>query len=150
MTTISTAVPSVTFSTSGLDVPDEGDILAGRQADISSAFGSALSNNLKTPQGQLAVSDTAIIADKNDQLLAVVNNMNPDFSSGRFQDGIGRIYLIDRIAAVGTVVTATCSGAVGTLIPAGSYATDNNGYMYVSLADGTIGADGTVKIEFRT
>lgn len=149
MTTISTAVPSVTFSTSGLDVPDEGDILAGRQADISSAFGSALSNNLKTPQGQLAVSDTAIIADKNDQLLAVVNNMNPDFSSGRFQDGIGRIYLIDRIAAVGTVVTATCSGAVGTPIPAGSYATDNNGYMYVSLADGTIGADGTVKIEFQ-
>ncbi|MDH8040386.1 hypothetical protein QIG14_26995, partial [Klebsiella pneumoniae] len=30
-----------------------------------------------------------------------------------------------------------------------SYATDDNGYMYVSLAAGTIGADGTVKIEFQ-
>ena len=34
MTTISTAVPSVTFSTSGLDVPDEGDILAGRRLTL--------------------------------------------------------------------------------------------------------------------
>lgn len=149
MTTVSTAVPAVTFSLTGLDVPDEGDILAGRQADMGSAFGTALSANLKTPQGQLAVTDTAIIADKNDQLLAIVNNMNPDFASGRFQDGIGRIYFIDRIAAAGTVVTATCSGAVGTVIPAQSYATDDNGYMYVSLAAGTIGADGTVKIEFQ-
>ena len=113
MTTISTAVPAVTFSTTGLDVPDEGDILAGRIADIGSAFGTAMSTNLKTPQGQLAVTDTAIIADKNDQLLAIVNNMNPDFSSGRFQDGIGRIYFLDRIAAAGTVVTATCSGVPG-------------------------------------
>ncbi|TCW09798.1 baseplate J-like protein [Raoultella sp. BIGb0138] len=149
MTTVSTAVPAVTFSVSGLDVPDEADILAGRQADLGSAFGTALSANLKTPQGQLAVTDTAIIADKNDQLLAIVNNMNPDFSSGRFQDGFGRIYFIDRIAAVGTVVTATCSGAVGTVIPAQSYATDDNGYMYVSLAAGAIGSDGTVKIEFQ-
>ncbi|MFO5973627.1 hypothetical protein ACLBSL_01965, partial [Klebsiella pneumoniae] len=149
MTTISTAVPAVTFSTTGLDVPDEGDILAGRIADIGSAFGTAMSTNLKTPQGQLAVTDTAIIADKNDQLLAIVNNMNPDFSSGRFQDGIGRIYFLDRIAAAGTVVTATCSGVPGTVIPAQSYATDDNGYMYVSLAAGTIGADGTVKIEFQ-
>ena len=149
MTTVSTAVPAVTFSLTGLDVPDEGDILAGRQADFGSAFGTALSTNLKTPQGQLAVTDTAIIADKNDQLLAIVSNMNPDFASGRFQDGIGRIYFIDRIAAAGTVVTATCSGAVGAVIPAQSYATDDNGYMYASLAAGTIGADGTVKIEFQ-
>ncbi|WP_154988367.1 baseplate J/gp47 family protein [Klebsiella grimontii] len=149
MTTVSTAVPAVTFSLTGLDVPDEGDILAGRQADLGSAFGTALSANLKTPQGQLAVTDTAIIADKNDQLLAIVNNMNPDYASGRFQDGIGRIYFLDRISAVGTVVTATCSGAVGTVIPAQSYATDDNGYMYVSLTAGTIGADGTVKIEFQ-
>ncbi|MBW4932955.1 baseplate J/gp47 family protein, partial [Klebsiella pneumoniae] len=41
------------------------------------------------------------------------------------------------------------SGVPGTVIPAQSYATDDNGYMYVSLAAGTIGADGTVKIEFQ-
>ena len=85
MTTISTAVPAVTFSTTGLDVSGWGDILAGRIADIGSAFGTAMSTNLKTPQGQLAVTDTAIIADKNDQLLAIVNNMNPDFPPAGFR-----------------------------------------------------------------
>lgn len=148
-TTITTSVPSVTFSTTGLDAPDESDILAGRLTDLATALGSSMSKDLSTPQGQIAVSDTAIIADKNDQLLAIVNNINPDYSSGRFQDAIARIYFIDRIAATGTVVTATCSGLVGTVIPAGSIAQDTSGYLYESLSDVTIGSDGTASVEFQ-
>lgn len=149
MTTITTAVPAVTFSTTGLDVPDEADILAGRLTDLSVALGTSMSKDLSTPQGQIAISDTAIIADKNDQLLAITNNVNPDYASGRFQDAIGRIYFIDRIAATGTIVTAICSGAVNTPIPAGSIAQDNAGYLYQSLNDAVIGADGTVSVEFQ-
>lgn len=148
-TTITTSVPAVTFSTTGLQVPDEADILAGRLTDLKTALGTAMSTELTTPQGQLAVSDTAIIADKNDQLLAIVNQVNPDYSSGRFQDGIGRIYFMDRVAATGTIVTATCTGAVGTTIPAGSIAQDDAGYLYESLSDAVIGSDGTVAVEFQ-
>jgi hypothetical protein len=149
ITELSTAVPAITFSTTGLLVPDESEILNGRISDFSTAFGGSMGSSLTTPQGQLAMSDSAIIADKNDQLLAVVNQINPDFSSGRFQDAIGRIYFIDRIGATGTTVTATCSGLVGTLIPAGSMAQDNTGYLYISLADVVIGPSGNVDVIFQ-
>jgi len=146
---LSTSVPAVTFSKSGLLVPDEIDILNGRLADFSGALGGNMSTSLTSPQGQLATSDAAIIADKNDQLLAIVNQINPDYSDGRFQDGIGRIYFIDRIGATGTTVTATCTGLVKTKIPAGSTARDKKGYIYVSLADAIIPASGSVDVLFQ-
>jgi hypothetical protein len=106
--TVSTAVPSVTFSATGIAVPDEIDILNGRLTDLDTAMGGGMSKSLTTPQGQIAMSDTAIIGDKNDNLAWLVNQINPDFAEGRMQDAIGQIYFIDRIAAIGTTVTATC------------------------------------------
>jgi uncharacterized phage protein gp47/JayE len=128
--TVSTAVPSVTFSATGIAVPDEIDILNGRLTDLDTAMGGGMSKSLTTPQGQIAMSDTAIIGDKNDNLAWLVNQINPDFAEGRMQDAIGQIYFIDRIAAIGTTVTATCTGLVGTVIPANSIAQDSSGYLY--------------------
>lgn len=147
--TVSTAVPSVTFSATGIAVPDEIDILNGRLTDLDTAMGGGMSKSLTTPQGQIAMSDTAIIGDKNDNLAWLVNQVNPDFSEGRMQDAIGRIYFIDRIAAIGTTVTATCTGLVGTVIPANSIAQDISGYLYYSLADATIPASGAVDVVFQ-
>lgn len=148
-TTISTAVPSVTFSLTGLDVPDESDILAGRLSDLASALGTSMSKELTTPQGQIAVSDTAIIADKNDQLLAIVNNINPDYASGRFQDAIAKIYFLDRISATGTIVTALVTGVVGQTINAGAVGQDDAGYLYSALSNFTFAADGTATVQFQ-
>lgn len=148
-TNYTTAVPAVTFSKTGLLVPDEVDILNGRLTDFSTALGSSMGTSLTSPQGQLAMSDSAIIADKNDQLLAIANQVNADYSSGRFQDAIGRVYFLDRIGATGTTVTGTCSGLVDTLIPAGSLAQDDAGYLYASLSDATIGAAGNVDVVFQ-
>lgn len=147
--TVSTAVPSVTFSATGIAVPDEIDILNGRLTDLDTAMGGGMSKSLTTPQGQIAMSDTAIIGDKNDNLAWLVNQVNPDFSEGRMQDAIGRIYFIDRIAAIGTTVTASCTGLVGTVIPANSIAQDISGYLYYSLADATIPASGAVDVVFQ-
>lgn len=144
-----TAVPAAEFSDIGLSVPDEIDILDGRLVDLDASFGGGMSKSLTTPQGQMAQSDAAIIADKNDQLLYIANNINPDYASGRFQDAIARIYFIDRIAAAGTTVTATVTGLVGTSIPAGSTAQDDAGYIYASLADAEIPATGEVNIVFQ-
>jgi len=144
-----TAVPAAEFSDIGLSVPDEIDILDGRLVDLDNSFGGGMSKSLTTPQGQMAQSDAAIIADKNDQLLYIANNINPDYASGRFQDAIGRIYFIDRIAATGTTVTATVTGLVGTPIPAGSTAQDEAGYIYSSLTDAVIPATGTIDIVFQ-
>lgn len=146
---VTTSVPSVTISDTGLAVPDELDILNGRLTDLDTAMGGGMSKSLTTPQGQMAQSDTAIIAATNDLLLDIVNNINPDYATGRFQDAIGQIYFIDRIPAVGTTVTATCTGLVGTVIPAGSIAMDASGYLYYSLADATIPSSGSVNVVFQ-
>lgn len=147
--TVTTSVPAVTISSTGLAVPDEVDILNGRLTDLDTAFGGGMSKSLTTPQGQIAMSETAIIADRNDQLLFITNSINPDYATGRFQDAIARIYFIDRIAALGTTVTAICTGLIGTLIPAGSVAQDESGYLYSSLADATIGSTGSVSVVFQ-
>ena len=149
MTTLNTAVPDVTITENGISVPDVADVLAGRLTDMAASLGGGASQSLSSPQGQLAQSDAEIIAQTQDKLLCLFNQMNPDFATGRWQDGIGRIYFQERIAAVGTIVTATCIGAVGTVIPAGSSAQDADGYIYQSVNPGTIGGAGTVQIQFQ-
>lgn len=144
-----TNVPSIQFTDQGAVVPAESAILGGVQADINAAFGGGVNPGLTTPQGQLAQSLTAIIGDKNDDILEVANQVDPDIASGRWQDAIGRIYFLNRIAASGTVVTATCIGLVGAVIPAGSVAQDVNGYLYSSISAATIGASGRVDVPFQ-
>lgn len=144
-----TSVPQLTLDSTGVTIPDETDVLAGVQADINTAFGGGVSSSLSSPQGQLAQSVTAIIGDKNDQIAEVVNNVDPDKADGRWQDAIARIYFIDRTPASGTVVTGTCTGLVGTVIPVGSMAQDVNGYLYASLAAATIPSTGSVQVDFQ-
>ncbi|UCL84487.1 baseplate J/gp47 family protein [Pseudomonas sp. HS-18] len=146
---MTTNVPSVVIDANGITLPQEKDILEGVQADINQAFGGGVNPGLTTPQGQLAQTTTAIIGDKNDQIAEVVNNVDPDKAVGRWQDAIGRIYFLERIAASGTVVTGSCAGLVGAVIPAGSAAQDANGYIYFSLADATIPASGSVDVDFQ-
>lgn len=146
---MTTSVPSITWSTTGITLPTDADILTGVQADMNTAFGGGLSTDLSSPQGQLAQSETAIISDKNAQIADVINNVNPDLAAGRWQDAIGRIYFLNRIPGAGTVVTCTCIGAVGTVIPAGSQAMDANGYIYASTASATIPSTGSVTVTFQ-
>lgn len=149
MTTLNTAVPGVTITETGLLVPDIADVLSGRQTDIDSAMGGGGSTSLSSPQGQIAQSDTEIIATNYDALLCLFNQMNPDYATGRMQDGIGSLYFMERIAAQGTIVTATCTGAVGTVIPAGSTAQDSSGYIYQSINSATIDSTGQVDVQFQ-
>ena len=146
---MSTNVPVITWVNGSPVLPAEVDILAGVQADINAAFGGGVNPGLTTPQGQLAQTETAIIGEKNNEIAYIANQVNPSFASGIWQDAIGEIYFIKRIPGAGTVVSATCTGAVGTVIPAGSVAQDNNGYLYTALSAGTIPSTGNVTISFQ-
>ncbi|EPE4181722.1 baseplate J/gp47 family protein [Yersinia enterocolitica] len=148
MTIIETAVPDVTITENGLLIPDVSDVLAGRLTDMTTSLGGGSSQSLSSPQGQIAQSDTEIIAQVYDKLLCLFNQINPDYATGRFQDGIGRIYFQERISAQGTVVAATCIGNVDAVIPAGSTAVDTNGYIYQSVDAATIPASGSVDVPF--
>ena len=144
---MTTNVPQPTFGVTGFIAPAQSVILAGVQADQNAAFGGNLNPSLTTPQGQLATSETAIIGDVNNQFLALANGVDPAFASGRMQDAIGRIYFLTRIPASSTVVTATCSGLNGTIIPVGAQAIDQAGNIYLATQSGTI-SGGTVSLTF--
>ena len=146
---MSTNVPSITWTNGAPVLPAESAILAGVQADINAAFGGGVNPGLTTPQGQLAQTETAIIGEKNNEIAYIANQVNPAFASGIWQDAIGYIYFMTRIQASGTVVNATCNGAVGTIIPAGSIAQDTNGYLYASTAAATIPTSGNVTVQFQ-
>lgn len=147
---MASTVPQIEFAPTGLVIPSELEILAAAQADINSAFGNVLNAALETPQGQLASSIAAIIGANNDLFAHFVNQIDPDFSDGSMQDAIGSIYYLTRRAATSTLVTCTCSGAEGTVIPINSLVKDVSGNTYKSTAAGTIAATGTVDIVFSS
>lgn len=146
---MSTNVPAITWVNGAPVLPTEQNILTGVLADIDAAFGGGVNPGLTTPQGQLAQTETAIIGDKNNEIAYIANQVNPAFASGIWQDAIGYIYFMTRIQAAGTVVQATCTGAVGVVIPAGSIAQDVNGYLYASTAAATIPSSGSITVQFQ-
>jgi len=146
---MTTNVPAIQWVNGSPVLPAEQDILTGVQADINTAFGGGVNPSLQTPQGQLAQTETAIIGEKNNEIAYIANQVNPAMASGIWQDAIGYIYFLTRIPGAGTVVNATCNGAVGTVIPAGSVAQDTSGYLYSSLAAATIPAGGSVTVQFQ-
>jgi hypothetical protein len=144
------SVPRATFGPTGFIAPPEQDILNGVFADIDAACGGGLNPALETPQGQLATSWTANIADANDQFLAITNGVDPALATGRMQDGIARIYFITRLPALATSVTAICTGQVNVFIPAGVLAKASDGNLYTCTSGGSIGTDGTVSLQFTS
>ena len=135
---MSTNVPSITIGPTGVVVPPATSILSGVQSDINTAFGGNVNPALNTPQGQLASSEAAIIANADSQFAYLASQFDPAFASGRFQDGLARIYFLNRNPAQPTVVTATCFGLAGAVLPVGSQAIDQAGNIYNSTATVTI------------
>lgn len=146
---MSTSVPQIQFTDAGLIIPTDAAILAGTQADINAAFGGGLSAGLSTPQGQIASSQAAIVADKDSQIAYVVNQFDPQYAQGRFQDALARIYFLTRKPATSTAVTCTLGGLPGTTIPAGTLAYDTNNNTYVLLGTVEIGSGSTVSSSWQ-
>lgn len=145
---VSNSVPPLTIGPTGVVLPAESAILAGVQADIDIAFGGGVGTDLRTPQGQIATSQTASIGDKNNQFAYMANMFDPELSVGRWQDGLGRIYFMSRIPASPTAVVVTITGATGTVIPVGAQAIATDNSRYICTGAVTIPAGGSVSANF--
>jgi hypothetical protein len=130
-------------------VPSEQAVLAGRAADFTAAYGSGLNTAPTTPQGQVIASDTAIIGDAQGQIAFVASMVDPDQAEGAWQDAIGAIYFLQRIAAAGSVKTATCIGAVNVPIPAGSLIQDPSGFLWAATSIINLGLTGSAVGTFQ-
>ncbi len=148
MTTPTTNVPFPTFTPTGFVPPSEAAIMAGVIADFQAAFGGNLNTALNTPQGQWISSMTAIIGNCFNLFCYYASQCDPAYAIGRMQDAIGRIYFISRLPALPTLVSCTCIGAAGTVIPQGSLASDTAGNLYYSTAQGIIASSGNTTIVF--
>lgn len=147
-----TNVPAITWGPLGPIAPTGPAVLAGVQADYNVAFNVTFNWNLNTPQGQLASTLAAAVNNANQLVVFYVTQTDPAYSTGRFQDGIARIYFIKRLPSEPTTLQVACLGAQGVDLPAGpaSFATiiDPAGNLYRAVADSTIPNSGTITVTF--
>lgn len=141
---MTTSVPNIQFTPQGLILPTEQEILNGVLDDIDRAFGGGLNRNLETPQGQLATSLAAIIAEKNNTIARLVNSLDPDYSDGIMQDAIGKIYFIKRKGQINSTAECEFNGLPGVNIPKGFVVKDENENDWVLDEAVSILENGTV------
>ena len=127
---MSSHVPPIRFTPQGLQIPTETEVLNGVLADFNDAFGGGLNLNLETPQGQLASSLAAVIADKNNVIAELVNQIHPEYAEGMMQDAIAQIYFLQRKPATDSAVVCEFVGLPGTQIPQGFVVQDAAGNQW--------------------
>jgi hypothetical protein len=147
---MASTVPAATIGPTGVIVPAQSAVLQAVLNDLNTAFGGNLNislSNLSTPQGQLASSIAAYIADKNSMYAYFASQVDPQYAQGFMQDGIARIFGLTRLPPTFTTATCTCAGVAGTVIASGAQAQDTSGNLY-STTGGTIAPGGTVSLVF--
>lgn len=144
---------AITFNPDVGVVVDDGQTVRENVAsDWKQAFQSEntpeLNTEPETPAGQLIDGITALILQKDNDILFLSNMFNPATAVGIFQDALAKIYFIDRHIAQPTTVTCTCNGLSGTQIPTGSIVQDVDGNQYTNSEPVTIGESGSVDVLF--
>lgn len=142
-------VPQPSFGPNGFVTPAEPDILVAVKAEINAAFRNDLNMADETPQGQLAVSQTAAIGNANDSFVFLSQQFDPKYNSGRYQDAVARIYFIERIPASSTIVTVTCGGLANVVIPQNALVVAADGNQYFAISGGTIPLAGSIDLQFQ-
>lgn len=149
---MTTNVPLPEFTPTGLVIAAEQAILEGELADYVNAFalsGKTLSTELSTPQGQLASSQSYMVANFQAALAYFISQVDPLTAQGIFQDALGRIYFLTRQAATFASAQVTIGGVPGSVLPSGAQIKSNtDGTIWATDIDVTIGGGGTVLAVF--
>lgn len=142
-------VPALQITPEGVVVPDAVTIRTAVLADENIAFGGDLDvTTPSTPQAYLADQLTSDIQGANAAVTYMVSQVDPATAEGRMQDGIARIYFIERKGATSSVVQALCTGQPGSILPVASLAEDTNGNLWQSDGAATFPSGGTITVQF--
>ena len=138
----------------GFIANDTSSVRANVAQDWKNAFATdaslpTLDTNPETPAGQLIDGQTALISEKDNEIIHLANQFNPKNATGVFQDALASIYFLSRKIAQPTYVTCQVRGIYGTTIPYGAIVQDVNGYTFINTAARTIRSDGTAEIYVR-
>lgn len=145
---------NLTYTNAGPITPPTPEVQAAVLQYWQAAFGNRLNPDMATPQGQVITSETAVIQDKNNQLLYLAQQFDPQQASGRWQDALAAIYFISRQAARPTIVQCVCMGLPGTVIPGSddnvspALVKSSEGYLLYCQRTSLIPPEGTITVPF--
>ena len=121
----------------GIIVPDTDTTLSEVQNEWTVAFPD-IDLTPSTPQG-IMITAEVLNRDGSARLAAdVANQINPDYAGGIFLDAICALSGITRISATFSTVTASLTGTLGTVVPAGSIASTPAGDQFELISAVTI------------
>ena len=134
-------VPTGTITT------DTGAIKTQVEDEYKAVFGSDLIVTPETPQGALIVTETLARVAVADNNASLANQINPNLAGGVYLDAILALTGVQRTASTPSTVLCTITGVVGTIIPAGSQASETgsgNSNIFQSIAPVTIPSGGSI------
>jgi len=143
-------IPNIQFTAQGIEAPTREAVTNGLWALMRQAFGPNITQDARTPQGQLVTSLTAVITDRDTQFIELANNFDPRYSFGKFQEALGAIYFLSRSQATRSVVSLEFTGLAGSIVPVGAQVQDDNGNIWETTETGAVSvATGTVTLLAR-
>lgn len=137
---------------SGVITTDTSVIQTEVQQEYKNAFGDNLNTDPNTPQGILITTETAARTAVADNNAAIANQINPNLSGGIFLDALLALTGSYRIPGSPSLVYATIAGVAGTVIPAGSQASETtNGAVFETTQQVVIPGEGILyNVEFQS
>ena len=135
-------IPPLQITDTGITAPPTNEVIDGVWEMFKKAFGKDINTAMNTPQGQLVTSLAAIITDERNQMINLLNQFDPRYAQGIWQDGLGYIYFMTRKHATHSSVEIVLTGLAGTTIAAGTLFNDVNGNAWQTTQKTIIGNDG--------
>lgn len=142
-------IPNLELTPQGVSAPSRGEYQSALWTMLTECFGADLNQSENTPQGQLVVSLTAILQQKDNQFIDFMNQIDPRYSRGVMQDAIAYIYFLNRQGKRNAVAELTLTGAANTNVPAGFEIQDTEGRTWISIGASVIKSTGTSLISVQ-
>ncbi|QHJ76110.1 MAG: hypothetical protein [Bacteriophage sp.] len=136
-------IPPLQITDTGITAPPTNEVIDGVWEMFKKAFGKDMNTAMNTPQGQLVTSLAAIITDERNKMIDLLNQFDPRYAQGIWQDGLGYIYFMTRKHATHSSVEIVLTGLAGTTIAAGTLFNDVNGNTWQTTQKTIIGNDGS-------
>ena len=138
-------IPKIEITDQGIIAPPVQEVKRGWWDIFTKAFGSDLNKTEKSPQGQLVVSLTAVTQDERDAMIQQLNQFDPRYAKGIYQDALGQIYFIDRQENTYSIAPVYLYGLVGVVVPKGFRLSDQSGNFWEILSSVVISPSGVVE-----
>lgn len=141
-------IPNLEITTEGVNAPSRAEVQAGLWEVFKAAFGSALTEDDRTPQGQLITSLTAIINDRDNATVELANNFDPRYARGVFQEALGEVYFTTPREPTFSIVRLEFMGTEFAEIPEGTVCTaSNSSVSWITVSDAVIDETGLAHVD---